>query len=174
MFQSNSLSREYLYLVHLFIQWPDFKFQSNSLSREYLYAIDSFRFNSSIQSFNPTPYQGSIYTFKLLTLFHCFNPTPYQGSIYTGLDVPMGIKSSIVSIQLPIKGVFIRKSTPWFAIQKAFQSNSLSREYLYWKLNIRKKFKMVSIQLPIKGVFILLLSKSLIIFSFQGSVSRMR
>ncbi len=38
------------------------------------------------ESFNPTPYQGSIYTFciHIHTLIDLrFNPTPYQGSIYT-------------------------------------------------------------------------------------------
>ncbi len=61
------------------------KFQSNSLSREYLYLrIDSLSVGEI--GFNPTPYQGSIYTKELKMRSYkikSFNPTPYQGSIYT-------------------------------------------------------------------------------------------
>ncbi len=61
------------------------------------------------QSFNPTPYQGSIYTDDWGVVegeLSGFNPTPYQGSIYTQA-ISSGMMGIIVSIQLPIKGVFI-------------------------------------------------------------------
>ena len=109
-FQSNSLSREYLYAIFMVFlvrhQW----FQSNSLSREYLYLQKQVQELQAI-CFNPTPYQGSIYTLAdrepLLNSVSGFNPTPYQGSIYTG----WGVVSSFLFF--------------------SFQSNSLSREYLY-------------------------------------------
>ncbi len=113
--------------------------------------------------FNPTPYQGSIYTHLILSGFYpaplwSFNPTPYQGSIYTS-STKSKLEFQSVSIQLPIKGVFIlylvdvpRWRYEWVSIQLpikgvfilsflmmscnfyVFQSNSLSREYLYFGL----------------------------------------
>ncbi len=62
-------------------------FQSNSLSREYLYVKQS----EPVTDIKPVG----------------FNPTPYQGSIYTQNDM-VSTSYPKVSIQLPIKGVFIQ------------------------------------------------------------------
>ncbi len=62
----------------------------------------------------------------------------------------------VVSIQLPIKGVFIPLVVSLgIGIESQFQSNSLLREYLYLKVKWQYILDKVSIQLPIKGVFIL-------------------
>ena len=152
-FQSNSLSREYLYLLDKGISIGEIeKFQSNSLSREYLYGISGKFERTPYRGFNPTPYQGSIYTrgLRFTRIWACFNPTPYQGSIYTYPHL-----------------LLIRLS--WSRFNPTPYQGSI---YTMIK-NRTGKDEIVSIQLPIKGVFILLLSNSLIIFSFQGSVSRM-
>ncbi len=60
-----------------------------------------------------------------------FNPTPYQGSIYTQASEAAQLIMGVVSIQLPIKGVFIPNLKGEKYLTAEFQSNSLSREYLY-------------------------------------------
>ncbi len=59
--------------------------------------------NTENSRFNPTPYQGSIYTRDAVSdwEYRSFNPTPYQGSIYTKEAYPLRADGRIVSIQLP-------------------------------------------------------------------------
>ena len=110
MFQSNSLSREYLYLdtlaavlvpvivsIQLPIKGVFIHNQGTGVSLLILVSIQLpikgvFILSVPIPNFNNTS----------------FNPTPYQGSIYTTTEDKNRLLNQ-VSIQLPIKGVFIDK-----------------------------------------------------------------
>ena len=158
-FQSNSLLREYLYHRQLRFQFYFLKeFQSNSLLREYLYwsglwglkSAKPFQSNSLLREYLYSVAYSTCDTVVMFQSNSLLREYLYIVSPPAELEIPHN-----VSIQLPIKGVFIPLKFSGNLPHGVFQSNSLLREYLYWFFEVcQYRAPPVSIQLPIKGVFI--------------------